>query len=90
MLSVEILRPQGYAVFMRVLLLGILIAASSGLASAQPSIRQVDFKNFTYPLSGPLLGHGELKWLGNPEDGYSNKNPIHTFISIRFPPESRS
>lgn len=30
---------------------------------AQENIRQVDFKNFTYPLSGHLLGHSSLQWL---------------------------
>jgi hypothetical protein len=31
--------------------------------AAQENIRQVDFKNFTYPLSGRLLGHSSLEWL---------------------------
>ena len=62
---------------MRSLVLGTLLCFSSGLVSAQSSIRQVDFKNFTYPLSGPLLGHGELKWLGDPRDGYSKQKPVH-------------
>jgi hypothetical protein len=62
---------------MRSLVAGILICISAAFAFAQSSIRQVDFKNFTYPLSGPLLGHGELKWLGNPKDGYAQKKPIH-------------
>jgi hypothetical protein len=56
---------------------GILLCISPGFVSAQSSIRQVDFKNFTYPLSGPLLGHGEMRWLGNPKDGYSKRKPIH-------------
>ena len=30
---------------------------------AQQQIRQVDFKNFTYPLSGHLLGHSSFQWL---------------------------
>jgi hypothetical protein len=58
-------------------MLGILICISTGFASAQSSIRQVDFKNFTYPLAGPLLGHDDLKWLGDPKDGYSMRKPIH-------------
>ncbi|HUD15458.1 MAG TPA: hypothetical protein VMQ56_17535 [Terracidiphilus sp.] len=62
---------------MRRIFFGLLIVLFSGLASAQQSIRQVDFKNFTYPLSGPLLGHGELKWLRTPEDEYSNRKPIN-------------
>jgi hypothetical protein len=62
---------------MRLLVFGILICISSGFVSAQSSIRQVDFKNFIYPLSGPLLAHSELKWLGDPKDGYSKLKPIH-------------
>ena len=62
---------------MRFFGLGILICISTGFASAQSSIRQVDFKSFTFPLSGPLLGHGELKWLGDPKEGYSKLKPIH-------------
>lgn len=62
---------------MRSLVLGILIYIPTGFVSAQSSIRQVDFKNSTYPLSGPLLAHDDLKWLGNPKDGYSKRAPIH-------------
>lgn len=62
---------------MRPLILGILICISTGFISAQSGIRQVDFKNFTYPLSGPLLAHDDLKWLGDPRDGYSKRAPIH-------------
>jgi hypothetical protein len=66
-----------YDLFIRLLVFAVVIFISSGLVYAQKSIRQVDFKNFNYPLSGPLLGHSELKWLGNPKDGYSNRKPIH-------------
>jgi hypothetical protein len=55
----------------------ILALIFCGLAYAQEGIRQVDFKNFTYPLSGPLLGHSDLRWLGDPKDGYSQLKPIH-------------
>ena len=48
---------------MRSLLIGILILTCSGLADAQENIRQVDFRNFTYPLGGPTLGHDRLRWL---------------------------
>lgn len=61
---------------MRPLVLGVMIFIC-GSAFAQKNIRLVDFKNFTYPLSGPLLGHGELKWLGNSKDRYSKRKPIH-------------
>jgi hypothetical protein len=60
---------------MRSLVLGALIFVSSGLADAQRSIREVDFKNFTYPLSGTLLGHDRLQWL--PSEAHSNRKPIH-------------
>jgi len=62
---------------MRPFVLGVLICIAAGSVRAQNGIRQVDFKSFTYPLSGPLLGHGELKWLGNPKDGYSKRKAIH-------------
>ena len=62
---------------MRVLVVGVLLFISPGLSFAQGSIHKVDFKNFSYPLSGPLLGHSELKWLGNPKDGYSKRKPIY-------------
>jgi len=55
----------------------IVFCASFELAAAQDNIREVDFKNFSYPISGPLLGHSELKWLGDPKDGYSKRKPIH-------------
>ena len=48
---------------MRVLLIAVSILICSVLAQPQKSIRQVDFKNFTYPLTGPLLGHDRLQWL---------------------------
>jgi hypothetical protein len=67
---------------MRALLLGVLVCISAEFASAQSNIRQIDFKNFTYPLSGPLLGHAELKWLGNPKDGYSKRKPIRLINGV--------
>ena len=48
---------------MRTLALGILFCLCCGSAYAQNAIRQVDFKNFTYPVSGPTLGHDRLQWL---------------------------
>jgi len=48
---------------MRTLILGVLILFYCGCADAQDSIRQVDFKNLSYPLSGQTLGHSCLKWL---------------------------
>src|SRR5260370_34965863 len=62
---------------MRSLTLGLLILGSSGFATAQQNIRQVDFKNFTYPLSDTLLGHDRLAWLDMQREGHSNTKPIH-------------
>lgn len=60
---------------MRPLLLGVLISISSGAAGSQKSIRQVDFKNFTFPLRGHLLGHNRLQWLST--DVHPQRTPIH-------------
>ena len=62
-------------IIMRRLFIGLLIYASIGFTAAQTNIRQVDFKDFTYPLSGPLLGHDRLQWL--PTEALSNRKPIH-------------
>jgi hypothetical protein len=40
-----------------------MILASSGFLRAQKTIRQVDFKNFSYPLSSHMLSHARLQWL---------------------------
>jgi hypothetical protein len=48
---------------MRHFMLGVLIFASFWRADAQRTIREVDFSNFTYPMSGTALGHDRLKWL---------------------------
>ena len=61
---------------MRTFLYFVLIFASCGLSFGQNSIGQVDFKNFTYPLSGHLLGHDRLQWLGTPKDGTLTQPPI--------------
>jgi hypothetical protein len=63
-------------IIMRRLFVGLLYA-SIGFTSAQTNIRQVDFKNFTYPLSGPRLGHDRLQWLDMPTGAHSNRKPIH-------------
>jgi len=52
---------------MRTLALGVLTIVSFGFATAQDTIRQFDFKNFTYPVNGPLLGHDRLQWLTVPD-----------------------
>ena len=62
---------------MRRLFIGLLLYASIGFTVAQTNIRQVDFKNFTYPLSGTLLGHDRLQWLDIPTGAHSNRTPIH-------------
>jgi hypothetical protein len=50
---------------MRSLDLGLIIVFvfALGLGTAQETIRQVDFKNFVYPMSGTTLGHDRLVWL---------------------------
>jgi hypothetical protein len=42
---------------------------------AQENVRQVDFKNFTYPVSGHLLGHNSLQWLDG-STANTNRKPI--------------
>jgi hypothetical protein len=37
----------------------------------------VDFKNFTYPLSGHLLGHSSLEWLDTPAHPAIDRKTIH-------------
>ena len=48
---------------MRPLVLAVLVCLSMPYVAAQDGIRQIDFKNFSYPLKDHLLGHGELRWL---------------------------
>jgi hypothetical protein len=48
---------------MRPFVFATLVCLSVQSIAAQRSIRQVNFKNFSYPLKDYLLGHGELKWL---------------------------
>ncbi len=48
---------------MRPFVLATLVCLSIPSIAAQNSIRQVDFKNLSYPLKDHLLGHGELRWL---------------------------
>lgn len=51
---------------MRSLVLAVLILisfGSAGSARADQGMRHVDFKNFTYPLSGSTLGYNRLEWL---------------------------
>ena len=45
--------------------------------AAQENIRQVDFKNFSYPLSGHLLGHDSLEWLDTPAHPATTRRTIH-------------
>lgn len=62
---------------MRFIALGLAVLTFSGVATAQESIRQVDFKNFQYPLSGPLLGHNRLQWLDLPSMAHPSRKPVH-------------
>lgn len=63
---------------MRVFALGLVVLISSGISMAQKNIRQIDFKNFRYPLSGPLLGHNRLQWLEVPNP----EHPTARFIQL--------
>ena len=77
---------------MREVAIGILIFAFSASTCAQESIRQVDWKNFTYPLSGPRLGHDRLEWLDTSKVGHlelvngrgAPDSPGFTFKSVKF------
>jgi len=47
-----------------------MFACLSIESTAAPNgIRQVDFKDFSYPLKDHLLGHSELKWLSAHQGG---------------------
>jgi hypothetical protein len=48
---------------MRSLIIGVMMLASAVFVQPQKTIRQVDFKNFNYPLSSHLLSHARLEWL---------------------------
>ena len=61
--------------FRLVLTLALMLRGSVLLG--QQDIRQVDFKNFAYPLSGHLLGHSSLEWLDTPAHPGINKKTIH-------------
>lgn len=56
---------------LRLLTLFVVIHA----AMTAQSIREIDFKNHDYPLSGALLGHSNMQWLD--EKGRYPKPPIH-------------
>jgi hypothetical protein len=45
--------------------------------SAQENIRRVDFENFSYPLSGNLLGHDRLQWIDSPSHAAREKTLVH-------------
>jgi hypothetical protein len=58
-----------------VVILALMLCSS--VLAAQQNIRQVDFKNFTYPLTGHLLGHDSLEWLDTPTHPATNRKSIH-------------
>lgn len=58
----------------RVILILALTLCCSRLG-AQENIRQVDFKNFTYPISGQFLEHSSLQWL-DASTANTNRKPI--------------
>jgi hypothetical protein len=57
-----------------------MILASSVLVHAQKTIRQLDFKNFSYPLSGHMLSHARLQWL-DAAPGESIKVPTFRLVN---------
>ena len=54
---------------MRLFVLATLVCLPIPFIAAQNSVRQVDFKSFSYPLKDHLLGHGELQWLSTQAAG---------------------
>jgi hypothetical protein len=66
--SCESLRFEAKGKAMRGFLVATLFAFAA-LTPAQSEIRKVDFKNFTYPRTGPLLGHSRLMWLATGVNG---------------------
>jgi hypothetical protein len=65
---------------MRSFLFGAVILASSLLVDAQKTIRQVDFRNFPYPLSSHMLSHARLQWL-DPSPGGNIKGPAIRLVN---------
>jgi hypothetical protein len=59
----------GKLMAMRSLIFGVMLLAASVFVHAQKTIRQVDFKNFSYPLSSHLLVHASLQWLDTSSGG---------------------
>jgi len=70
-----------------VLVLAPLLCGS--VLVAQKNIGQVDFKNFTYPLSGNLLGHDGLEWLDIPAHPGHNRKSIHLVNGSQLTRNSR-
>jgi hypothetical protein len=75
---------------MQSIVVAVIVLFAVGL-DAQ-TIRQVDFKNFTYPMSGPRFGHERLKWLDSSKPGHIQlvngsddaESPNFTFESVKF------
>jgi hypothetical protein len=47
----------------RLFIIGLLLHAPIGFAGAQTTIRQVDFKNFSYPWTHSFAWPSRLDWL---------------------------
>lgn len=62
---------------MRRLFISVLLYASVGFTTAQTNVRQVDFKNFIFPIRGTLLAHDRLQWLDVRANPRSNGKSIH-------------
>jgi hypothetical protein len=77
---------------LRPVILGMIFFSWVRFAAAAKDIRDVDFKNFTYPMTGPRLGHDRLKWLDASKPGQvrlvnGSDNaalPTFTFESVKF------
>lgn len=57
-------------IIMRGLSFGLLLFGSISFSAAQTTVRQIDFKNFTYPWSRPSGWPSRLVWLDPSEQGH--------------------
>jgi len=55
---------------MKALFLGVLIYVSCGIAPAQANLRQIDFKNFSYPWSEYSDWPDRLEWLDTTQQSH--------------------
>jgi len=75
---------------MQSIMVAVILLFAVGLPAQ--TIRQVDFKNFAYPMSGPRFGHDRLKWLDPSKPGHirltngsdRQRLPTFTFESVKY------